>query len=316
MKKEKNLMNKKKIRNSKGVTLVEVLVALGLFAIIVAPLMRSFVTSVKVNKKSRDTMIATDVANTIMEGIRGKTYEEVVKALISSPSGFNSSVGDINSSSRLAFSSMDGNWYNLGHVGPSPAQGDATKKLLNSSDPASDGDYTGSYATTYTASDDCFPISCENLDDQEMCWEAIKEVSDLFTAYVDKDQSLYDANPYDKLLYFGFSSDMYPAPDAVSKGIPKLAYMFYSRIERENRYFDATVTFVPRSQYPGTLARNKTGETCHKYFSYEVTVKVYEYHYDAMSHRWIGRFDPDTGRLEGAPAAKVTSGILNKSINK
>lgn len=316
MKKEKKVMNKKGFRNSKGVTLVEVLVALGLFAIIVAPLMRSFVTSVKVNKKSRDTMIATDVANTIMEGIKGKTYEEVVKALCCSPSGFTSSVGDVNSSSKLALSSINENWYNLGHVGPSPAQGDLSKKLLNSADPSSDGDYSGSYSTSYTVgSDECFPVSYDDLDDQAMCWPAIHEVSDLFTAYVDKDQSLYDANPYDKLLYFGFGSDMYPAPDSTSKGIPKLAYMYYSRIEVENRYFDATVTFLPRSQYV-SAGRAKAGETVQKYFTYEVTVKVYEYHYDTFNHRWEGRFDPTTGKFAGAPSAIVTSGILNKSINK
>ena len=59
-------------KGSAGVTVFEVMIALALFAVIITPVMRSFVTAIKVNKRSRDVMIATDVADAIMEGIKGR----------------------------------------------------------------------------------------------------------------------------------------------------------------------------------------------------------------------------------------------------
>ena len=67
--------------NHKGVTIFEVMIAIALFAIIITPVMRSFITSMRVNQKARRAMIATDVAQTIMEGISGKSYEQVYYGL-------------------------------------------------------------------------------------------------------------------------------------------------------------------------------------------------------------------------------------------
>ena len=114
MRREKQKWIKKLMNGSGGVTIFEVMIALALFAVIITPIMRSFVTAMSVNKNSRETMIATDVANSIMEGISGKTYEEVVGWL-----GQADTVGgfDLLDPAQNKFSSINDDWYNLGNTG-------------------------------------------------------------------------------------------------------------------------------------------------------------------------------------------------------
>lgn len=68
-------------RNSKtsdaGFSLVELLIAVTVLAIIVIPLLHMFVTSTRINVKSRQTLRATTVAQNIMEGLKAYTLEEV-----------------------------------------------------------------------------------------------------------------------------------------------------------------------------------------------------------------------------------------------
>lgn len=60
-----------------GFSLVELLIAVTILAIIVIPLLHMFVTSTKINVKSRQTLRATTVAQDIMEGLKAYTLEEV-----------------------------------------------------------------------------------------------------------------------------------------------------------------------------------------------------------------------------------------------
>jgi type II secretory pathway pseudopilin PulG len=312
-------------KGSAGVTVFEVMIALALFAVIITPVMRSFVTAIKVNKRSRDVMVATDVADAIMEGIQGKTYEEVVKALVSSGAGFTTSVEDGTGSARLALSSINNNWYNQGHIGGlNPA-----KVMLKKAGAAmTAGDYHGDYESKYVnvTNRNRHGYTADEVDDQIMAGLAIGELA----GYFDPTQTYeeYTSNNDDKLLYFGFSGNVtYPDPDTLSgKGIPKCTYMLYSRIEKDNRFFDATVTFLPRShasndgsttmRRPAPLSADGYEES-DSYFTYEVTVKVYEYHYDPFTNAWVGRFAPDgSARFDGAPIAELHTGILNKSLNK
>lgn len=64
------------ISNS-GFSLVELLIAVTILAIIVIPLLHMFITSTKINVKSRQTLRATTVAQDIMEGLKAYTLEEV-----------------------------------------------------------------------------------------------------------------------------------------------------------------------------------------------------------------------------------------------
>ena len=67
----------KKKDSDSGMTLIEVIVAVSIFAITAAVLLQSFVTSSRINKKSRIYLEATTVAQNIMEEVKSKDFAEV-----------------------------------------------------------------------------------------------------------------------------------------------------------------------------------------------------------------------------------------------
>ncbi len=311
---KKAFVKKKKglLRSSRGVTLFEVMIALAFFAIIITPVMKSFVTSIKTNKESREVMTATDVATTIMEGITSKSYEEVALALrMAATGGFHTPTSDTDTTAnaKYAFSSINDNYYNEGgdHVAANCLQfpSDLTK-------------YDGNYDTTVTVDEgtNCFVGEVNDLD---MCSKAISHLHSIFGDTPDSSSFpiLEDehAEAPDKMLYIGFSHDRY-ADTLTKKGVAKSAYMLYTGIKKNNMYFDATVTFVPRAENKNAVYTGGTNTENAEYFVYEVTVKVYPYRYDPRVGTWVERFNPDTGTFYGAPAAIMKSGIPNKNLNE
>lgn len=84
-------LNKKRRKLSdSGFSLVELLIAVTILAIIVIPLLHMFLTSAKINVKSRQTLRATTVAQDIMEGLKAYTLEEV-RAQFEPPEGMDGS---------------------------------------------------------------------------------------------------------------------------------------------------------------------------------------------------------------------------------
>ena len=65
--------------NNDGFSLVELLVAIVILAIIVVPLLHSFVTSARTSAKARNTMHATAVAEDVMEEFEAYTIEEMAE---------------------------------------------------------------------------------------------------------------------------------------------------------------------------------------------------------------------------------------------
>ena len=63
--------------NNEGFSLIELLIAIVILAIIVVPLLHSFVTSARTNAKSRNTMHATAIAEDVMEQFEAHTLEEM-----------------------------------------------------------------------------------------------------------------------------------------------------------------------------------------------------------------------------------------------
>lgn len=61
--------------NNKGMTLVELLVSIVILAIIVVPLLHTFVSSARVNMDSKTKLKITTIAQDVMEGLRGDTVE-------------------------------------------------------------------------------------------------------------------------------------------------------------------------------------------------------------------------------------------------
>lgn len=60
-----------------GFSLVELLIAVTVLAVLVVPMLHMFVTSARINAKSRQTLRAGSVAQDIMEGLKAYTLEEV-----------------------------------------------------------------------------------------------------------------------------------------------------------------------------------------------------------------------------------------------
>ena len=79
-KKKKN----KKQRNNLGFSLVEVLLAIVILGLVAAPILQIFVSSAKMNNRSREIMAATDVANLTMEYLSSMKFEDI-KPLLTEP---------------------------------------------------------------------------------------------------------------------------------------------------------------------------------------------------------------------------------------
>lgn len=63
--------------NDRGMTLVELLIAIVILAIIVVPLLHSFVSSARVNMDARKKLKITTTAQDVMEGLRADTLEDL-----------------------------------------------------------------------------------------------------------------------------------------------------------------------------------------------------------------------------------------------
>ncbi len=74
----------RKLNKNAGFSLVELLIAVTILAIIVIPLLHLFVTSTRMNVKSRQTLRATTVAQDIMEGLKAYDIDEL-KAQFNNP---------------------------------------------------------------------------------------------------------------------------------------------------------------------------------------------------------------------------------------
>ena len=64
-------------RNNRGLSLVELIVSVAILAIIVLPLLSSFVTATRTNVKARNKFRATNVADNIMEGFETASVSEM-----------------------------------------------------------------------------------------------------------------------------------------------------------------------------------------------------------------------------------------------
>ena len=80
--------DRRKLNKDAGFSLVELLIAVIILAIIVIPLMNLFVSSNRINIKSRKTLRATTAAQDIMEGLKAYNIEEVRAQFADPASGF------------------------------------------------------------------------------------------------------------------------------------------------------------------------------------------------------------------------------------
>ena len=80
----------KRLKNNQGLTLVELIVSIAILAIIVLPLLTSFVQATRTNVKAKNKQYATEAAQNIMEGLQNVSLEDVVYQFNypASPNGF------------------------------------------------------------------------------------------------------------------------------------------------------------------------------------------------------------------------------------
>ena len=71
----------KKRTDNRGFTLVELIIAVSILALVIAPLVANFIQSSKMNLKGRKSLNAMNLAQDIMEGMSGHTADEVVKII-------------------------------------------------------------------------------------------------------------------------------------------------------------------------------------------------------------------------------------------
>lgn len=329
---------KARLRHNRGVTLFEVMIAVALFAIIITPIMSTFVNSIRVNQKSRKVMVATDVAQSIMEGFSGKTYQDVWQGMNSSVSGFSFDAGSTNA--KYAFSTINQNYYNAGKH---------SKQLANLDEVAVPEDAEYAFPKTLitginNANGQKYTLdpTVANMDiNTVISTSAVKFLKANITLEEPKkpyyDTGVDDAHPYaqadnspmtsDKFMAFGYSEEFYKDSEGHNTE-PVISYIVYTRLQKDNYFFDAVVSFIPNGHaYPsGTPKTDAFGtevtSVMDNYYTYKIRVTVYEYQYDgkddsgaALGYNstdgsWPSRFDGDY--FEGTPIAIMESGIPYK----
>lgn len=108
----------RKRSKNKGFTLIEVIIALAILAVALAPLTANFIVSSKMNLKSRKNLNAMNLAQDMMEGMRSYSASELIDKL-------NNNTNDPNPGNSL-----------VGKVLPEGATYDITNSTVDTSDPS------------------------------------------------------------------------------------------------------------------------------------------------------------------------------------
>lgn len=222
---------------NKGFSLIEILIGIGMLAVIVIPILHTFITSAQINRDSRQVMIQTEVAQTIMEGFAGKTYADVrtsVGELISN------AVGDVVSGNK-ALSTIDGNLFNTGGTYLSfDTDASQMKTLLEN---------ISCNAVTWQGSH----IETKNLVSDNSVMASMNQA---FADEIASDFQAYAGN-------FGLENRIF---SSCSLGSDAVLFLAYGNIHYEGYRFDAVVSFLPMASSSSDM-----------YYTYRILLTLYEY---------------------------------------
>lgn len=93
-------------KNNKGLSLIELLIAMALLAILIVPIFNSFIASARINLKARQLMAATDLAQTVFEGFSDKSYGTIKDDI-------DGRMGSVSLSSNHIYATVSDNYYNM-----------------------------------------------------------------------------------------------------------------------------------------------------------------------------------------------------------
>lgn len=238
----------KKIKNNKGFTLVELVVAIAVLAIIITPILQSFVTSAKMNLKARKTMIATDITQSIMEGFADKTYTEILYIVDHNlGSGM---VGD------KIFSTIDDNKFNdnNAYVSSSTIFGEVDTK-----DPHNFRPDEISWGVNMNKK----TVDIYNKESATyMCYNEMFNTVKGYWASACNNYLALIGDKTQKISYWKDHNDM-------------VLFICYANIESGGFYYDAIVSFVPGAETKDDI-----------YYPYYVEIRLYEYDKATGNHNF------------------------------
>ena len=122
-------------KDNRGFTLTELLIAIAIMAIVLAPLFHNFIVSTKLNGKAKLAMNATNMASNIMEGFNAYTAEQLIIGFDSADSRGNMAIfpDDITCNSHgEAILNADGSWT-LGYTVTGSAASGGTANYVSGS---------------------------------------------------------------------------------------------------------------------------------------------------------------------------------------
>lgn len=236
-------MLKRLKKSNAGFTLVELIVAIALFAIVVTPICNTFITSAKINRNARRVMIATDLAQNIFEGFSEKTFETTWDSLLafqttdlSGPTSFNGINGGVYN--------VSANWVDLSSSSAlnTAFSGKLTTEHFN---------FGSGYTTQEIVSRNDVTYQMNNL---------------VATEVVNK--GLGGQRTY---TYMFKAVDSTGAETRYDGGI----FVVYTNIEAQNGYrYNAIVSILPTAENPSAVSTYSC--TSNEFLSYNVKITLYD----------------------------------------
>ncbi len=272
-------------KSNKGLSLLELIVAIAFLAIVITPVMNSFITAGKINAKSRKLMCANDCAQSIMEGIADKSFFELASAY--------SKYGSESVSASFAMSGLNDNAYNVQTCSTNTVDTNVVYKSGFTNTAASisvNNNYEisitqggGSIITKKTAtsiSENGF-VESVNAGFRKDCLAMLGTTN----------------SSLEKHICIWANSDVATDMDAMM--------ITYGGIEWDGYYFDAVVTFIPEGKEPVAPITEEN-----LWFSYYVQIDLYEVKKSGTEFTRTLGFD-NTGADTIAPVLSLNTGIKN-----
>ena len=227
-----------KKENNKGFSLIEIVIAMAMMAIVVLPILQTFISSARINHNARQTMIETEVAQTIMEGFADKTFVEIKSTAGSISTGTDIASGD----SKAGFSSINDNAFNQGSTASVAVMSLPNLDAALSSVQKNQIVWGGvTYNTANLVSNNAISMS----------------MNQIFANDISSNFILTNAADANRKLLTVYS---------VGSSTDKVLFIAYGNIEYSGYHYDAVVSFVP-------MAKNDSDI----YYTYDIFLTLYEY---------------------------------------